>query len=61
MICHNGLEKAPEHLMAAVKNLGQCINVRSSKSLWWNEGSLRVVNIKAFLEYNECILEPRGG
>lgn len=25
MICHNGLEIAPEHFMAAVKNLGQCI------------------------------------
>jgi len=22
VICHNGLEKAPEHPMAAVKNLG---------------------------------------
>jgi len=25
VICHNGLEIAPEHPMAAVKNLGQCI------------------------------------
>jgi len=27
VICHNGLEKVPEHFMAAVKNLGQCMQV----------------------------------
>jgi len=34
VICHNGLEIAPEHSLAAVKNLGQCIKVWSSKAPW---------------------------
>jgi len=35
VICHNGLETVPEHFMAAVKNLGQCMQVWSSKSPCW--------------------------
>jgi len=32
-----GLKKRPDINMAAVENLGQCIQVRSSKSPWWEE------------------------
>jgi hypothetical protein len=70
VICHNGLVTAPEHTMAAVKNLGQCMHVRSSKSPCWKYESWKKIFLYckhkffgelAFFEYNECKRESRGG
>jgi hypothetical protein len=34
VICHIGLETVPGHIVAAVENLGQYMQVWSSKSPW---------------------------
>jgi hypothetical protein len=71
VICHNGLERVPEHALAAVKNLGQCMQVWSSKSPCWKyiyvgRRCVSIVNTMeidelAFFEYHECRKESRGG